>query len=259
MHPIQIAISGCGGRLGSAIVRRIGETENCHVTAGVDMAADKLPAADYPVYTSITDLTERPDVIIDCSHHTAAVPLLEYARAQKIPVVIATTGHDDAETAAIRAAAADIPVLYSRNMSLGINLLLDLVQRAAAALGEDFDIEIVEQHHNKKLDAPSGTALMLADAAAAARGESEYVYDRHSVRRERAKSEIGLHSVRGGTIVGEHEVIFAGPDEVIRISHSAYSRDVFATGAVRAAIFAAQARPGLYSMKEMLAEESAHE
>ena len=142
-------------------------------------------------------------------------------------------------------------------MSLGINLLLDLVQRAAAILGEEYDVEIVEAHHNKKLDAPSGTALMLADAIRDVREESEYVYDRHSVRRERGAQEIGIHSVRGGTIVGEHEVIFAGTDEVIRISHSAYSRDVFATGAVRAALFAADAAPGMYSMKEMLAAEQA--
>ena len=142
-------------------------------------------------------------------------------------------------------------------MSLGINLLLELEQRAAAVHGEEYNVEIVEAHHNKKLDAPSGTALMLADAIRDVREESEYVYDRHSVRRERAPEEIGIHSVRGGTIVGEHEVIFAGTDEVIRISHSAYSRDVFATGAVRAALFAADAKPGLYSMKEMLAEEKA--
>ena len=165
------------------------------------------------------------------------------------------SGHTEEEIGAIRQASSRIPVLYSRNMSLGINLLLDLVQRAATVLGEEYDVEIVEAHHNKKLDAPSGTALMLADAIRDVREESEYVYDRHSVRRERAPEEIGIHSVRGGTIVGEHEVIFAGTDEVIRISHSAYSRDVFATGAVRAALFAADAKPGMYSMKEMLAAE----
>ena len=241
--------------MGAAIVRRIAELDDCRVLAGVDVCADKLPAAEYPNYASLDELTETPDVIIDFSHHSAAIPLLEYAKARRIPVVIATTGHDDGETAAIREAASVIPVLYSRNMSVGINLLLDLVKRAAAALGEDFDVEIVEQHHNKKLDAPSGTALMLADALAEVRDESEYVYDRHGVRRERGKAEIGIHSVRGGTIVGEHEVIFAGPDEVIRISHSAYSRDVFANGAVRAALFAADAAPGLYSMTEMLAAE----
>jgi len=255
MKTVHIAISGCGGRLGTAIVRRIAETENCSVICGIDVNADKLPAADYPVCTAIDAMKEKPDVIIDCSHHSAAIPLLEYAKKHGIPAVIATTGHNDEETEAIHASAAVIPVMYSRNMSLGINLLLDLVKRAAAVLGEDYDVEIVEQHHNKKLDAPSGTALMLADAAAEVREESEYTFDRHSVRREREKKEIGIHSVRGGTIVGEHEVIFAGPDEVIRISHSAYSRDVFATGAVRAALFLAGAAPGLYSMTDMLTAE----
>ncbi len=248
----KIILSGCGGRLGRAIAERIAVRDDCVIAAGIDVNA---VTADYPVYTAPDAVAETADVIIDCSHHTAVIPLLAYAKARHLPAVICTTGHTEEEIAAIREASAVIPVLYSRNMSLGINLLLDLVKRAASALGEDFDIEIVEAHHNKKLDAPSGTALMLADAAASVREESEYTYDRHSVRRERSKKEIGIHSVRGGTIVGEHEVIFAGPDEVIRISHSAYSRDVFATGAVRAALFAADAAPGLYSMTEMLSAE----
>lgn len=254
----KIVVSGCGGRLGSAIVQRIARRDDCTVIAGVDIAAETVSARyDFPVYPSVDRLAENADVIIDCSHHTAVIPLLAYCTAKHIPAVIATTGHTEEEITAIREASARIPVLYSRNMSLGINLLLDLVQRAAAILGEEYDVEIVEAHHNKKLDAPSGTALMLADAIRDVREESEYVYDRHSVRRERGAQEIGIHSVRGGTIVGEHEVIFAGTDEVIRISHSAYSRDVFATGAVRAALFAADAAPGMYSMKEMLAAEQA--
>ena len=248
----KIILSGCGGRLGRAIAERVAARDDCVIAAGIDVHA--VDAA-YPVYTSPDAIGESADVIVDCSHHTAVIPLLTYAKAHRLPVVVCTTGHTEEETAAIREAAAVIPVLYSRNMSVGINLLLDLVKRAASALGKDFDIEIVEAHHNKKLDAPSGTALMLADAAASVRAESEYTYDRHSVRRERSSAEIGIHSVRGGTIVGEHEVIFAGPDEVIRISHSAYSRDVFATGAVRAALFAADAAPGLYSMSEMLSAE----
>ena len=244
--------------MGSAIVQRIAERDDCTVIAGVDIAAEVVGARyDFPVYPSVDLLTDAADAIIDCSHHTAVIPLLAYCTAKHVPAVIATTGHTEEEITAIRQASAYIPVLYSRNMSLGINLLLELVQRAAAVLGEEYNVEIVEAHHNKKLDAPSGTALMLADAIRDVREESEYVYDRHSVRRERAPEEIGIHSVRGGTIVGEHEVIFAGTDEVIRISHSAYSRDVFATGAVRAALFAADAAPGMYSMKEMLAAEKA--
>ena len=242
--------------MGTAIVQRIAERDDCTVIAGVDIAAEAVGARyGFPVYPSVDLLTDAADAIIDCSHHTAVIPLLAYCTAKHIPAVIATTGHTEEEITAIRQASAYIPVLYSRNMSLGINLLLELVQRAAAVLGEEYNVEIVEAHHNKKLDAPSGTALMLADAIRDVREESEYVYDRHSVRRERAPEEIGIHSVRGGTIVGEHEVIFAGTDEVIRISHSAYSRDVFATGAVRAALFAAEAKPGMYSMKEMLTAE----
>ncbi len=248
----NILISGCGGRLGRAIAERIGAQDDCAIAAGVEVNAI---TASYPVYVAPEAVTERADVIIDCSHHTAVIPLLDYAKANHIPAVICTTGHTEEEIDAIKAAAEVIPVMYSRNMSLGINLLLDLVKRTTAALGLDYNIEIVEQHHNKKLDAPSGTALMLADAAKSVREDSEYVYDRHAVRRERGETEIGIHSVRGGTIVGEHEVIFAGPDEVIRLSHSAYSRDVFATGAVRAALYLADVkRPGLYTMSDMIAD-----
>ncbi len=248
----KILLSGCGGRLGRAITERIDARDDCAVAAGVEV---NNVTASYPVYDAPEAVTERADVIIDCSHHTAVIPLLDYAKANHIPAVICTTGHTEEEIDAIKAAAEVIPVMYSRNMSLGINLLLDLVKRTTAALGLDYNIEIVEQHHNKKLDAPSGTALMLADAAKTVREDSEYVYDRHAVRRERGETEIGIHSVRGGTIVGEHEVIFAGPDEVIRLSHSAYSRDVFATGAVRAALYLAGVkRPGLYTMSDMIAD-----
>ena len=250
----QLIVSGCGGRLGTAIVRRIAEREDCAVAAGVDVRASDLAGEEYPVFAAPADAAGvEADAVIDCSHHTAVVPLLDFCIARRLPAVIATTGHTEAEIEAIRAAGRVIPVLYSRNMSLGVNLLVELVRRAAAALGEDFDCEIIEQHHRNKLDAPSGTALMLADAVKSVREESEYVYDRHSVRRERGREEIGIHSVRGGTIVGEHEVIFAGTDEVIRLSHSAASRDVFAAGAIRAALFVADAQPGLYAMSDVVA------
>lgn len=246
----KLIVSGCCGRLGSVIAQMAGEREDCAVVAGVDV---KTPSSgDYPVFHVWDDCDVAADAVIDCSHHTAVVPLLQFCMAHHLPVVIATTGHTEEEIAAIREAARSIPILYSRNMSLGINLLLGLVKQAAAVLGKDFDVEIVEEHHNRKLDAPSGTALMLADAVHSVREDSEYVYDRHSVRRERGQNEIGIHSVRGGSIVGEHEVIFAGQDEVIRISHSAYSRDVFAVGAIRAALFLADQKPGLYSMSDML-------
>ena len=249
---IRILLSGACGRLGSAIVRAVSAREDCRIVAGIDPFAKGESA--FPIFATPADVTAEADTVIDCSHHSAVLPLLAYCTEKKLPLVICTTGHTDEENAAIDAAAQEIPVLHSRNMSVGINLLLDLVKRAAAVLGEDYDCEIIEQHHNKKLDAPSGTALMLADAVKEVRADSEYVYDRQSVRRERSKNEIGIHSVRGGTIVGEHEVIFAGTDEVIRISHSAYSREVFATGAIRAALFAVTAKAGKYSMKEVLAQ-----
>ncbi len=254
----NILLSGCGGRLGSAIVARADGLADYRIIAGVDRNAEAVaPHLAFPVYADLSDVSEAADVVVDCSHHTAVIPLLVFCRARHIPLVIATTGHTEEEIAAIKEAARVIPVLYSRNMSLGVNLLLDLVKRAAATLGEDFDIEIVEQHHNEKLDAPSGTALMLADAVRAVREDAEYVYDRHAVRKKRDAKEIGIHSVRGGTIVGEHEVIFAGPQEVVRISHSAYSRDVFATGALRAAAFMAKnSRPGLYTMSDVVADEA---
>ena len=252
----KLILSGCGGRLGSAIVKRIAERGDCCIVAGIDPGiAGKGTQCSFPVYASINEFTDSADAVIDCSHHSAVASLLTYCQERHLPVVIATTGHTEDEVEKIRLASERIPVLYSRNMSVGINLLLELVRRAAEALGEEYDVEIVEEHHNKKLDAPSGTALMLADSVKSVREDSEYVYDRHSVRRERGAREIGIHSVRGGTIVGEHEVIFAGPDEVIRISHSAYSRDVFAAGAIRAALFVADARPGLYTMAEMLSCE----
>ncbi len=254
----NILVSGCGGRLGSAIAARVEDSADCRIVSGVDIQAEAVASRfPFPVVSSLEEVSAAVDVVIDCSHHTAVVPLLAYCKARHIPAVIATTGHTDEEVEAIREASRVIPVLYSRNMSLGINLLLDLVKRATATLGMDFNIEIVEQHHNQKLDAPSGTALMLADAAKSVREDSTYVYDRHAVRQKRDENETGTHSVRGGTIVGEHEVTFAGPDEVIRISHSAYSRDVFATGAVHAALFLAKTTaPGLYTMSDMIAAES---
>ena len=154
----------------------------------------------------------------------------------------------------IHDAAKEIPVFYSGNMSLGINLIIELAKKAAAVFGDGFDIEIVEQHHNQKLDAPSGTALMIADAISTVRTDSEYVYDRHAYRRKRDKKEIGIHSIRGGNIVGEHEVIFAGQDEVLTISHSARSKTVFAVGALNAAVFLKNKEPGMYNMSDLLKE-----
>lgn len=249
MSNCKILLSGANGRLGRAIIAAA--SDDLRVVAGID---PNPAVGELPIYRSINELPELDiDCIVDCSHHTAAIPLLEYAKEKKLPIVICTTGHTEEETAAIHAAAAQIPVFYSRNMSVGINLIIALARKAAAMLGEDFDIEIIEKHHNKKLDAPSGTALMIADAISnTVDFEPEYVYERQSKRAPREKNEIGIHSIRGGTIVGEHEVIFAGKDEVVTIAHSAASREVFAQGAIRAAKYICDKAPGFYNMETML-------
>lgn len=252
---VQILLSGCGGRMGKAVAALIKEDENCRICAGIDVAVSAMGETDFPVYGGIGEFPGKADVIIDFSHHTSAPGLLSYAEKHQIPIVIATTGHTEEEVELIQKYSASIPVFYSRNMSLGVNLLCELVKKTASMLGEDFDVEIVEMHHNKKLDAPSGTAIMIAEAAEAGLSyQPEYVYDRHSVRKERNRQEIGIHSVRGGTIVGEHEVIFAGKDEVLKLSHSAYSREIFASGARKAALFLIGKKPGLYHMGDLVSQ-----
>jgi len=255
MSEIKIILSGAGGRLGRAIMVSAAEA-GCRIVAGIDIQPF---AGEVPVYASVAEVPDMDaDCIIDCSHHSAILPLLGFAKERKLPIVICTTGHTEDENAAIHAAASEIPVFHSRNMSVGINLLIELAKKAASVLGEDFDVEIIEQHHNKKLDAPSGTALMIADAISDNIGHTtEYTYERQSKRQVRDRKEIGIHSVRGGTIVGEHEVIFAGTDEVIRISHSAASREVFARGALRAAKYMAvqKADGSVYDMTRLVLGE----
>ena len=250
----NILLCGACGKMGHAVARVAAETDGVSIAAGYDIkiASD----LDFPIYTSLDEVKEEVDAIIDFSHPSMTDGILDFAKAKNIPAVICTTGLSGAQTAKIEETAKSVPVFFSANMSLGINLLIDLVQRAAKILEDNFDIEIIEKHHNQKLDAPSGTALAIADALAdTVSYEAEYVYDRHSVRRKRGKSEIGIHAVRGGTIVGEHSVIFAGCDEVIEVKHSAASKEVFAVGAVKAAAFIKGAKPGLYSMKELIAAQ----
>ena len=238
--------------MGRVIQHLVAGRTDCTIAAGVDLFADSTAA--FPAYTNIADVQEEADVIIDFSRPSLLTPILSYA-AQKggIPAVLCTTGYSAEQVEALKTAAQTLPVFYSRNMSLGINLLIELSKKAAKVLGDQFDIEIIEKHHNQKIDAPSGTALMLADAIASVRdGETQYVYDRHAQRKKREKSEIGLHAVRGGTIVGEHEVVFAGNHEVITLSHSAQSKELFATGAVNAAVYMCGKGPGLYDMSDMI-------
>jgi 4-hydroxy-tetrahydrodipicolinate reductase len=245
----NIILCGCGGRMGRAIIESV--KDGCTIVAGVDVNASAL-STGFPVYEKISDFPGKADVIVDFSHHSALPSLIEYAKATKTPIVLATTGHTDEELALIDESVNEIAIFRSGNFSLGINLLITLAKQAAKTLGADFDVEIIEKHHNKKLDAPSGTALMIADAIASERKESEYVFDRHSERKARESKEIGLHSVRGGTIVGEHEAIFAGENEIVTISHSAASREIFATGALRAAVYLAKKEKGLYNMTDMI-------
>lgn len=225
------------------------------VISGSDITSGE---SKFPVYSDIRNTVEVPDVIIDFSHHTALPAILEYAVKNNIPAVISTTGHTEEELSLMHEASKQIPIFYSRNMSLGVNLLMALCRKATEVLGEDFDIEIIEKHHRNKLDAPSGTALMIADAISEVRKENgtdtNYTYDRQKERRKRTNEEIGIHSVRGGGIIGEHEVIFAGKEEVITISHSAATRELFATGALRASEYILGKAPGMYNMDNLLKE-----
>ncbi len=251
MEEVKIILTGACGRMGHAVLAAVSKEPNATVIAGVDVTPD---TSFVPLYHGIDEVARDigADVIVDFSHHTATEGILNYAKAAGCAVIICTTGHTEDELKLIADASKEIPVFRSGNMSLGINLLTALVQKAASVL-TGFDIEIIEKHHNQKLDAPSGTAIMLADAAAAGTDyKPEYVYDRHSVRQKRGSTEIGIHSIRGGNIVGEHEVLFAGTNETVTLSHSAASREVFAVGAVHAALFMKGKGAGLYSMKDVI-------
>lgn len=247
----NIVITGANGKMGKVINSVISERDDCRVMAGIDLITDKY--ADFEIYSSPAELPEKPDVIIDFSHPSALGGLLDYCLSTGTALVAATTGYNDEQIASIKKAAEQIPVFFTFNMSLGINLLIKLAKSAAEVLGGQFDIEILEKHHNQKIDAPSGTAIMIANSINEVLDNScQYVYDRHSQRKKRDRNEIGLHSVRGGTIVGEHDIIFAGRDEVITLSHSAASKEVFAVGAVNAGVFLAGQQPGIYDMAALL-------
>ncbi len=249
----NIAICGANGKMGKNIYNCIKEREDCNTVAGVDIFTEQY--ADFPIVKTPAELPVKPDVIIDFSNPALLDGLLDYCLSTGTPLVIGSTGYSDEQIAQIKKAAGQIPVFFTFNMSLGINLLVNLAKKAAAVLGDQFDIEIVEKHHNQKIDAPSGTAIMLANAINETLDNSKhYVYDRHSRRQKREKSEIGMHAIRGGTIVGEHDVIFAGQDEVITLSHSAASKMVFAEGAVNAAVYLKDRGPGLYDMQMLVGE-----
>lgn len=247
----NIALTGACGKMGRVIADIIAARDDCRVCAGIDLVTEQY--SDFPIVKSVYDLPEKPDVIIDFSHPSVLQSLLDYCKINNVPVVVATTGYTEEQISQIKAAAEQIPVFFTFNMSLGINLLVDLARKATKVLGDQYDIEIVEKHHNLKKDAPSGTAIMIAEAInEELDNKMKYVYDRHSVRKAREKNEIGMHAIRGGTIVGDHDIIFAGRDEVITLSHSAGSKQVFAVGSVNAAVFLSKCEKGLYQMSDLL-------
>ena len=249
---IKILLSGCNGRMGRAISEMCEKNPETSIVAGYDRNTECK--FNYPVYDDFAKISENVNVVIDFSNPQVLPLLLEFCVSKSVPVVLCTTGYSSDELALIDKASEKIPVFRSGNMSLGINVLMLLAKRATQILGESFDVEIIEHHHNQKLDAPSGTAIMLAESVESALPyQSERVYDRHSVRAKRAYNEIGIHSVRGGTIVGEHEVIFAGENETVTLSHSAQSREVFAAGAVKAALFMGSCKAcGKYNMDDVI-------
>ncbi len=249
----NVIITGCSGKMGISLFNSAAHRDDLKIVAGIDLV--KPQNANFAYAKSFEELHTEADVIIDFSNPALLDSMLKYALTNQLPVVICTTGFNEEQKNKIIEASKSIPVFYSGNMSLGINLIIELSKKAAAVFGDDFDVEIIEQHHNQKLDAPSGTALMIADAIKTVRTESEYVYDRHSYRKKREKKEIGIHSVRGGNIVGEHEIIFAGQDELLTISHSARSKTVFAVGALNAAVFLKGKQPGMYDMSDLLSSK----
>jgi len=248
---LKIILSGCNGHMGRVVTSIVEDDPDVEIVAGFDISAQS--EVKYPVFATPAEYDGIADIIVDFSNPSTLDDLLEYASSKKIPLVLCATGYDQDQIAAIKNTSESIAVLRSGNMSVGINLLVDLIQRSCTVLGEDFDVEIVERHHRRKVDAPSGTALLLADAASDALPyDARYVYERESQRKPREPHEIGISAVRGGTIVGVHDVIFAGLDEVIEIRHTAASRDIFAVGALRAAKYLFGKPPGMYSMKDVL-------
>ena len=250
--PINTVIIGYNGYMGRVLEALVINDPAMRLIAGVDITTNS--SGNCPVYSSIDNFPDKADVIIDFSNSSSLSSLLKYGCENSTPLVLCTTGYSPEQLDAINSAGEHIAVFRSGNMSVGINLLAELIKRACAVLGESFDIEIVESHHRRKVDAPSGTAIMLADAAASTLPyKPEYIYERQSLRAQRDSSHIGISSIRGGTIVGEHDVIFAGQDEVITLKHSAASRDVFAAGALRAAKFIVSiGKPGVYNMDNLL-------
>ncbi len=246
---MKIILFGCCGKMGKYVTEVAAEQGHA-IVCGVDLLPSPMP---YPVYTDPAEITEKADVVIDFSSPSFTEARLRFCGERQLPIILATTGYSEEEQNLIQSFTGKTAIFRTGNLSLGINLLQMLVKKAAEVLGEEFDVEIIERHHNQKKDAPSGTALMLAESVMeGAMEEKEIVCGRRGNRCARKKSEIGIHAVRGGTIVGEHEVMFAGDNEILTLSHSARSRKIFATGALKVAAWIIGKEAGLYSMDDLL-------
>jgi len=237
---IKLILNGANGRMGQAITSLVSTKENIEIIYGADLDAP------------IENAPKTADAILDFSTSTALHDVLNFALENKIPIVLPSTGYSSVQIDKIKRASEEIPILRSASMSIGANLLMKLAAEAAEILGDSFDVEIIEKHHNKKIDAPSGVALAIADSIASVKKGSKYIYERHSVRSARSKNEIGISSIRGGTIVGEHTALFAGPHEVIELTHIAESREIFAHGAIAAVEFIVDKPARLYSMQDVI-------
>ncbi len=252
MEKTKVLLCGACGKMGGNVLELLREDGEAVAVCGVDLYPREI---GIPVYQSFASVKERVDVIVDFSSPVGLEERLSFAKKNGVGVVLASTGFTASDLQLIDEYSKEIAIFKTANLSLGVNLMQTLIKRAAEVLGDAYDVEIIEKHHNLKKDAPSGTALMLADSVNESfDGEKEYTYGRQGIVGARQKKEIGIHAVRGGTIVGEHEVIFAGEDEVITISHSAQSKRVFAVGAIRAAKFLKGKAAGKYEMKHLLAE-----
>lgn len=247
---IKILINGISGKMGQEVLKQVNSSPEFEICCGVDKFNKET--SDFPIYDNVNNIKELPDVIIDFSIPEASMNILKFAKEKSIPIVIATTGFSKEELSVIEDYSKAIPVFRSGNMSYEINVMSDIVSKLALLL-KDSDIEIVETHHNKKIDSPSGTALILADSInEALNNEMEYQYNRHSIRQARPKKEIGIHSIRGGTEVGKHTVLFLGENETLEITHNVTSRSIFANGALKAAKFLIGKNNGLYNMKDLI-------
>lgn len=251
---IRILMNGCNGKMGQVITKISEEYDNIRITAGVTRNPSRLQNP-YPVYKSIMEVIDKVDVVLDFSNPEMLPETIEYCLTHQTALVVGTTGLSDKDHEILRQASDTIPVFVSANMTFGISVLVDLVLKAASTLGEGYDIEILEKHHNEKKDAPSGTAIMIANELKNhINSSAEYIYDRTKTQEKRKTDDIGILSLRGGTIPGEHTVYFAGKDEIIEIKHTATSRDILGRGAIKAVLFTAAKTKGFYNMKSMLEE-----